>query len=66
MATGVNDVADAGPLGLGWILPLQELPKPEYSVERGSQFVAHPGQKFTLGVVGAVRLCLGLAEFFYF
>ncbi len=63
VTAGANDVIDARALGLRWVLSFQELPKSENGVERRPQFVAHSGEKFALGVIGAVRLLLGLAEF---
>ncbi len=64
VTAGADDVTDAGALGLRRILPLEELAKPENGVERRPQFMAHPGEKFALGVIGAVRLFLRLAESF--
>src|SRR3977135_4219903 len=57
-----GNVINSIPLFLGWILHFDELAEPENGIQRGTQFVTHARNKFTLRLISLVRFFLGFTK----
>src|SRR5918998_143712 len=62
MATALHDLIDAFPVERMEVGHFEQLGEAKNRVERGAQLVAHAGQKFALGEVGALSLAGRVAD----
>ena len=65
MATGTDDVSHSDALGIGWILPLDQLSKTENRIEWGAELMTHAREELTFCPVRAISFLLRFAKGFF-